>query len=240
MPSAFLYLFFLWVLLNAQFIFPVWARRRASQAGAPTGYIAPRWNSYLRSILILACQAGVALLIGHLTQLQIFGSANFELKTVFLALSFLVLNMGIMDPVEWKHTSDEVKKRMIAFLPQNAKERLIWIPVSLSASLGEEIVFRAVFFGLLYRLTGRYWVAGTASSMLFGFSHRGDGLISVGSTFFVGLVLQWFVYVSGGLYISIAVHFIHNYFALVYGIKRKQLTEVKSPVAKESEAAPTK
>jgi membrane protease YdiL (CAAX protease family) len=138
---------------------------------------------------------------------------------VLWAIGFLGLMVLFADPLEWKYTSIQVKKRLIAFFPNNAQERVIWIAVSFSIALSEEIVYRAVLFGLFYRLLGTYWTAGIDSAAFFAFAHRSYGRISVGSTFVVGLVLQWFVRISGGLYISIAVHFIHNYLALIYAIR---------------------
>ena len=238
MPSALSYLFFLCLLLYTQFIFSARARKRAMQAETPIAYVVPRWNSYLSIILISAFQAGIALLIGLLNGVQIFGSRRFELETVLLSIAFLVLNIAFVDPAEWKYASTKVKNGIIAFLPHNGKERLIWGPVSLATAVSEEIVYRAVFFGLFYRLTGDYWAAGIFSAILFAFSHRGYGLSAVGSTFFVGLVLQWFVLISGGLYISIAVHFLHNFFALVYALREKQEIPATSQLEKTSEAAP--
>lgn len=228
LPSSF---FFLCLLVYLQLIFPARARRRAAQADHAIQPIVPHWKHYLGIIVIASSQAGVGLIIAFLCQLPVFGSKYLDLRTALFAVGFLALNMALIDPVEWRYTCAEIKKGIIGFLPHNAQERLIWIVVSLAVAVTEEIIYRAVFFGLLYHLTGIYWIAGVISATLFAISHRSHGLIAVGSTFFVGLALQWFVQLTGGLYVSIVVHFVHNFFALVYGLTGKQRLEAEGSAA---------
>jgi len=237
MPSLPSSLFFLCLLVYIQLIYPAGARRRAAQADHAIQPTVSHWIHYLVRIATAFSQAGVGLIIASLSQLPVFGSKYLDLRTALFAVGFLALNMALIDPVEWKYTSEEIRVKIVGFLPHTAPERLIWIAVSLAIAVSEEIIYRAVFFGLLYHLIGIYWVAGAISAILFSISHRGYGPIAVGSTFFAGLGLQWFVQLTGGLYVSIGVHFIHNSFALVYRLRGKQESEAEDSAAEEKEAA---
>lgn len=175
---------------------------------------------YWRTVVITSLQALIALVCAFLNRLPVFGSMQFDRRTFLFALGFLALNMLVIDPIEWKYTAPHVKRGILNFIPHTNKERLIWIPVSMIISISEEIVFRAAFFGLLFHLFDNHWVAGISSAIVFAFGHRSYGLLSVVSTFFVGLGLQYFVYATGGLYLPIAIHFIHNFLSLIYGIRQ--------------------
>jgi membrane protease YdiL (CAAX protease family) len=133
------------------------------------------------------------------------------------------------------------KKRISNFLPHTPKERLSWVLVSAVSGVGEEIVFRAALFAILYQMTGDYWVAGAISALFFALSHLTHGLISTVIRFFVALGLQWLVQISSGLYAAIAVHFIHNLLnGFVYGALGRNLSESSLPAsvaAKDTGAA---
>jgi membrane protease YdiL (CAAX protease family) len=109
-------------------------------------------------------------------------------------------------------------------------ERIAWIAVSLVTAVSEEIVYRAVFFAIAYKLTGNYWVGAITSAGLFMIAHWRHGVIVLPSTFFVGLGLQYFVKLSGGLYVPIVIHFFHNYVnGTIYGKMLKKKSEIEVP-----------
>jgi len=213
-PSVPLRFLSLLLLICCQFVLPY----RIGRKRASTGAQIPRRNRYLGAMSLIVVQTMVVLIIGLANSLKMLGSRHIELNVSLFAAGFLILNMCFIDPVEWKYTSPEIKNRILNFLPHNSRERLAWVPVSLVISISEELAYRAVFFGLLYSLTRSYWGAAIISSVLFALAHRKYGLTAVGVMLFVGLGLQWCVYLSGGLYVSIGIHFLHNLInGLVYG-----------------------
>jgi membrane protease YdiL (CAAX protease family) len=179
-------------------------------------------NVIIRYLLILA----VAFLVAFTSKISIFGKIRLDLKAGLLALLFLALNHLGVEYLEWKHASVEYRRKIKYFCPQTYRERLLFVPTTLVTALTEEVVYRAVFFGLFYQMTGNYWIASVASAVFFSMSHMKWSLSAVGTTFFVGLGLQYLVFISGGLYLPIAIHFIHNLInGIIYG--RIKATEHK-------------
>ncbi len=182
----------------------------------------------------------MALLCAYGGQIPVFGSMHVAPRTSLLALGFLVLTM-CLDPVELRFTPAEIKRRTLDYAPRTARERLLWIAVSLFVAVSEEIAYRAVLFGIFHQLTGNYWVAGIISAMLFAIAHRDYGVLAAADIFFVGLGLQYLVQASGGLYYSIVVHFIHNFLnGIIYGALRRRQSEheaAESPVEVATEVA---
>jgi len=181
----------------------------------------PREDLYWNIIMAGLLGSGLAFLIAFKNQIPIFGEFHLNLKTCLLALAFLVLNHLCLEPLEWKYASLEYKKKIKHFFPHTTEERLLYVPAALIVAFSEEIIFRAVFFSLLYQLTGSSWIAVIVSAIFFSIIHLGWSLNAAGTTFFVGLGLQYLVFISGGLYVAIAVHFIHN---LINGIIYGRLT----------------
>ena len=74
--------------------------------------------------------------------------------------------------------------------------------------------------------------------MFFAIAHRSYGLLAMADTFFVGLGLQY-LFIFPGPYVSIAIHFLHNFLnGIVYGIiKKKELEITGYQAAKETESA---
>ncbi len=221
MPIIYSCLFCLFLLAYFQLIMPSGIGQKGKLA-QHLPKLFPGRSRYWGPIIVTSIQALIAFPCASLNRLPVFGSVHLDRKTWLLALAFLALNMLVIDPLEWKFTSTTVRGRILNFIPHNNKERLIWIPVSIIISTSEEIVYRAAFFGLLFYLFANYWLAGIISAMIFAYAHRSYGPLSVVSTFFVGLGLQYFVHASGGLFLSIAIHFIHNFLSLIYGIRLEQ------------------
>jgi len=62
------------------------------------------------------------------------------------------------------------------FLPQRGVEILLWIGVSISAGICEEVVFRGYFQRQFAAFTGNPWIALCLQAALFGISHGYQGL----------------------------------------------------------------
>ena len=160
----------------------------------------------------------VALLIAFAGNIPVFGGIRINLKTCLLALLFLGLNHLGIEPLEWRLASSEYRRKIKYFCPQTVKERFLFIPATLATALTEEVVYRAVFFGILYQITGNYWIACAVSVVFFSIYHLRWSLGAVVTTLFVGVGLHYLVFISGGLYVPIVVHFIHNLInGVIYG-----------------------
>jgi membrane protease YdiL (CAAX protease family) len=162
-------------------------------------------KKYLPGIIMTLLFAAIALLAAITNRIPVFGSSRVQFRTFCLAFAFLILNL-VVARVEWKFTPDYQKKRLVSWLPNNSRERTFWLFVSMAAGVGEEIVFRAVLFGIFNQLTGNWWMAAISAAALFVSYHLTSGLVPALSVFLPALGLQWLVLISGGLYISMGVH----------------------------------
>lgn len=206
---------------------------------SPPGTDLPlRGQIYRRVMIKHLIISAIALLIALVSRIPIFGEIRLDFRAILLALIFLALNHFGVEYLEWKHASPEYKRRIKHFCPQTVKERFLFVPTTLVTAITEEVVFRAVFFGLFYQVSENYWVASVASAVFFSISHIKWSLSAVLTTFFVGLGLQYLVFVSGGLYLPIAVHFIHNLInGIVYG--RISIGKHKEPQEYQNEVCST-
>ncbi len=126
----------------------------------------PSKKAYTPATIQTAAFAAIALLTAEIRDLPVWGSSRIDARSVLLGLALLVLTISI-EPLEQKFTAAEIRRRIGSFLPQTARERFSWVFVCIVVGIGEEIIFRAVLFGIFLRLTGNYWMAATASAAFF-------------------------------------------------------------------------
>jgi membrane protease YdiL (CAAX protease family) len=187
------------------------------------------------AIAATAANTVLALLVAAQSGIPVFGSSRIGGESLLLGLAFLIAVL-CLDPIEWKFTSAENRKQTATFLPRTARERVSWVFVCISTGVGEEIIHRAVLFGILFRITGEYWIAACVSAALFALHHCWQGRLAVASAFCIAICLQWMVKISEGLYLAIAFHFMHNCInGILWGILIKPENEpaecsVSSPV----------
>ncbi|HTY62800.1 MAG TPA: CPBP family intramembrane glutamic endopeptidase [Acidobacteriota bacterium] len=187
-------------------------RRNKIQPVSPVG-----GKRYSAAITYSIAFAGIALVTAFKERIPVFGSFHLNLNVVLLAAAFLIVSLA-WARLEWTLTPMDRKLRSWNFLPHTPIERVAWVPISLVVGSCEEIVFRGVLFGIVFQVTGSYWMAGLVSAILFALMHLATGLLSVVSLVGVAIGLQWLVQLSGGLHIAIAVHFVYNAVnGIVYG-----------------------
>lgn len=191
------------------FVLPLIGKKYQKKHPGKQPTASPKKN-YLSGTFPILCFAVLCFISAYEHQLPVFGKFRINISLSLMAIGFLALNM-FLEHLEWKFTPVKAKQRWIAIFPRTTKERLLWIPASLIVAVSEEIIYRAVFFGLILEITGDYWIAGIASALLFAMAHLRYGLLGASTCIYVAIVLQYFVVISGGLYIAIAVHFVHNF-----------------------------
>jgi membrane protease YdiL (CAAX protease family) len=93
-----------------------------------------------------------------------------------------------------------------ALVPTNARERMIFALVALSAGLCEEVVFRAWLLDVLHRIDlGGLALVATAAA-IFGLAHVYQGVVGVVITGVLGAVFCALYFASGTLWLPIAIH----------------------------------
>jgi membrane protease YdiL (CAAX protease family) len=91
-------------------------------------------------------------------------------------------------------------------LPHTSYERWLWLLVSITAGICEEIVFRGFLLSYFVRLEGSLFVAILFSSILFGFAHVYQGWKGVLGTGVMGAVLAYLYVSTGSLILPIVCH----------------------------------
>ena len=197
-----------WAFLGMQ-IALLWAVRRsrvAIEAGESMPSPAVLYPSLaLQGLFVL----GAALLAAHDAGIRLIPPTQSVARALIwapIALALLVASV----PVLWRLTPAEQRERNAAFLPRDAKERSWVLAVSLIASLGEEIAWRAVLPALLVHLTESVALAIVLSALSFGFAHWVQGKIAIVAVFAFALVFHGLVALTGGLVAAIAVHALYD------------------------------
>ena len=126
--------------------------------------------------------------------------------------AFLVVALALVRP-HWRRSVEEHKPTWRLFAPTNRLERRMWVALSLSAGVGEELVWRGVLPALLGLLTGSVAIAIALSVVSFALAHAIQGLRSVLAIATIAAAFHALVFVSGSLYVGMAVHFAYDVIA---------------------------
>lgn len=91
-------------------------------------------------------------------------------------------------------------------IPRTPFEKVLFVGVSLTAGLGEELAYRAYAIPMLGGLVGSEWTAAVLTSGIFGFLHAYQGQLGVTRTALMGLVLATVFLWSGSVWPAILAH----------------------------------
>ncbi len=98
------------------------------------------------------------------------------LRDVALAFGLWVALMLVVAAWRYLSGNTEVPTTVSSLLPHTSAERALWILLSISAGVGEEITFRGYCQRQFEALTGNRWIALALQSLLFGVSHGYQGV----------------------------------------------------------------
>jgi membrane protease YdiL (CAAX protease family) len=126
-----------------------------------------------------------------------------------LAVSFCILVLWQRRALFANPKRIEKLRARLAFaeplVPHTAEERKLFIPVSLTAGICEEILFRGFLLWYFAIWMGPIWAA-VVSSAVFGFGHIYLSLAHVPRTALFGLVAAFLVLATGSLWAAIIIH----------------------------------
>jgi len=97
-------------------------------------------------------------------------------------------------------------KLLQELLPRTGPERRVFVGLSLSAGVGEELAYRAYAYLVLQTLGLDPWSAAVVACIPFGFLHAYQGPVGIVRTGVMGLVLAVPVVVTGSLIPSMVAH----------------------------------
>ncbi len=171
--------------------------------------LARRFYAMLAPQIIL----GVLAIAVGLTEGVVLFKAEAPAPEAWLAgILFLVTALALVRP-HWRRSVEEQKPTWRLFAPANRTERRLWVVLSLSAGIGEELVWRGVLPALLTALTGSLAAAIVLSILSFAVAHAIQGLRSVLAIAALAAAFHGLVLVSGSLYVGMAVHFVYDVIA---------------------------
>lgn len=95
---------------------------------------------------------------------------------------------------------------LLFLLPRNQREKAEFAGVSLSAGIGEELVFRGFLVPALIMAGGSVWLAAAVSSVAFGTMHVYQGTSGVVRTTILGFILAVPFILTGSIVPSVVAH----------------------------------
>jgi membrane protease YdiL (CAAX protease family) len=110
----------------------------------------------------------------------------------------------------WRRNVERGLPIVRMFMPRDGVERAQWIALSTLAAVGEEITWRGVQFALLWQLFGSPILSAATCSALFGIVHAVQGWKSTVIFIVIAAAFHVVVWLSGSLYVAMAVHFLYD------------------------------
>lgn len=195
---------FLAVLLE---LLPVLA---VAQVPLAAGQALERTPAYLGSAAAILFLGWVALLLGRGTVgASAMGLDAVPARTLLLwagvAFAGGMALVGLFHLVE-RLLGVEEPPLLRQLLPRTGREKLLFVGVSLSAGVGEELAYRGYAIPLLAGLVGSEWTAAVLSSGVFGFLHAYQGQVGVVRTGLMGMLLAAVFVWTGSLWPAILAH----------------------------------
>ena len=174
-------------------------------------------DAFYRNIVgqqfLFGCVALIAML-GERLELR-FGRV--DPLAIGIAVAIVAVLVLLMRP-RWKVGVARHEPRLALISPRTRTERRWWIAVSIAAGISEELVWRGVVATLLWSLTGEWILAAVVTSVAFGISHAMQGWKGAAIITIIALVMQAYVYWTGGLLLAMAMHAAYDVIAgLSYG-----------------------
>ncbi len=177
----------------------------------------PRARHLANVILQLAIFLVISLAVARVEFIPIWKPPEGRWLAWVLAAALAVLGVLVMRP-RWRANVERRDPKVRLFMPSDARERRLWILVSLAAGLSEEVTYRGVMFALLWMVTASPVASALIASLVFGVSHSVQGWKTVAIVTIIALLLHGLVAVSGTLYPAIAAHAAYDMVAgLTYG-----------------------
>jgi len=136
------------------------------------------------------------------------------LWTVSLSLAAMVLVAVFLAVRRLFHLEETTL--LARLLPQTRREKAIFVVLSLAAGWGEEVAYRGFLVPVLTVVLGGAWPGVVLSSAVFGLLHAYQGLLGIGRTALLGLILAASLVLTGSLWPAVFAHAILDVVAGVF------------------------
>ena len=171
-------------------------------------------------ILIFCLLAAISLYDIGLRGISLSQNIWFTVITLIVSGGYLIARIGgmialLVSPKYREEQKEELAKKnpngaVNNMLPRSKKERWYWLGVSLTAGIGEEIIFHGFLFFILQAVFPNMPIllALAIASAIFGIGHAYQGIRGVAITAGIGALLGSLFLVTGSLIPSMFLHFI--------------------------------
>jgi len=173
------------------------------------GLTFPKVPFYVEALFLQGALLFLSLFVIERHRLSIRFHASVGLRA-WTEAALLLIAAFLMMFLAFRASPPAMRKRLAMILPSTNRERLLWIAVSLTAAVAEEVTYRGVLATIGLRLTENWMIACAVSALAFGLAHLVQGWRSAVVVALFGAAFQWIVWRSGSLLPAIAVHFIYD------------------------------
>jgi uncharacterized protein len=163
---------------------------------------------YVLNILALWSLTGVCVWITRTNYLTLNdlgerpGNAYRTLVISGILLAIILLLVGAQKKQTKKASPEKLNKsldRVRRLIPKTPTERAVWILVSISAGVCEEILYRGWLLSLFAATLGSVWFGLLISSIIFGLAHAYQGRNGILGTGVLGIIFGLLFIFSGSL-----------------------------------------
>jgi membrane protease YdiL (CAAX protease family) len=183
----------------------------------------PKVSYFSSQIVVLGLFFAFSAFVARREWIDVLPRTVPEPRMFGLGAAVLVALVILMRPL-WRQRVEARSRKVWLFMPRTRRERLLWAGCSLAAGISEEVTYRGVMFAILWRLTGSAIAAALIAAAVFSISHFLQGWKSMAIIFGIALTFQAIAWLSGSLYVSMAVHALYDLAAgLAYGMYGEKL-----------------
>jgi membrane protease YdiL (CAAX protease family) len=182
-----------------------------------------RLRHFQRTAFTLVFFGAMSLLVARVEWIGLFPRAIPAWRALLAGILMFVVAVVLMRP-RWRRAVERRTRVVHLFMPANATERGWWIAVAVLAGISEEITWRGVQAGLAFSLTRNVLIAILFCSISFSAGHMIQGWRSAAVILVFALGFHALVWLSGSLYVAMAVHIAYDVTAgISYGRLGREL-----------------
>ncbi|MBW3670050.1 MAG: CPBP family intramembrane metalloprotease [Acidobacteria bacterium] len=196
------------VVVGAFIPVAAWMSKKALDQGLRV----ERLDFYLETVVIQTVLVALSLWVSRSNELAITFRPAGGVQMIIGAAGLTVIALLALG-VGWRASSVERRDRLRMIVPFSREEKFAWVGVSIAAGVAEELIYRAVLFGLILTWTGEVWIAALVAGVSFALAHLVQGWIAVLIVFVYGLLFQVLYVTSGSLFAPVLVHVIYDLLA---------------------------
>jgi membrane protease YdiL (CAAX protease family) len=183
-------------------------RSRRVMAGATLPV--SRLRIYATTFLWLAALTWLGWLTARQSGVWLFLPARLGVREIAIGAIGLAAGFAVRPLLDRFLSAGRKRQRLLA--PRTGPEKAGFVGLVAAAAFGEEVIYRGVLFMLFAGLTHSWWIAALGASVVFGLAHLAYGWRTALVVMVYGLRDHLVVGLTGGLYVAMGVHFLHDMF----------------------------